>query len=94
MRERAAAAEPAVRLWPENRAAFAVYVRLPWREGPFGGRLGLDWAQAEAVVRWMGREPRTPARRRRLFEDLRACEAGALRAWEEAARRARDDGGG
>ena len=78
--------QAALVVWPENRALLALFLQLPWRHGPFGDRLGLDWVQAEAVAAWTGRRL-TPRRRKRLFAALKACEAGALRADAEAAKR-------
>lgn len=80
----------AVEVWEANWPVVQLFTALPWIEVPLGGRSGLDWVQAEAVVRWTGAKVKTPKARRRLWEDLRACEAGALAAYDEARERARE----
>ncbi len=47
--------EEEVELWPENELPLSIFSRLGdcWRYAPMGGRIGLDWAQVDVLMRQM-----------------------------------------
>lgn len=85
-RARAGHSDGTIALWEENEVAFGLFMATPWIEG-YWGRHALDWAQAREVADWQGVLPPQGPERRQLWEDLRACEAGALKAYGEARER-------
>lgn len=45
---------------PANADAVRLFVRAPWRHGPDGRPLGLDWQQSLALAAFMDVAPATP----------------------------------
>jgi hypothetical protein len=73
-------------LWPEHERAYQVFCRCvtQWRwTGMDGTRTGLDYPAVEIVMREASgrRSGFRPADRALLWQEIRALEIGALKAW-------------
>ena len=66
-----------VDLWPENKAAFDLFLslRTQWRHG-FKGPTGLDYGPLFRLMDDMGLQG---DERRWMFDDIRHCESVALK---------------
>jgi hypothetical protein len=84
--QRAAAPVEEFWLWPENQAAWNLWlsVQTQWRTG-MGGRESLDYPGVEVVMRHGVR----PKDRRRRFAEIQLMERVALRTWAAKALRGR-----
>lgn len=70
-----------VELWPENKAAFDLFVSLQtqWRHG-FSGPTGLDYSP---LFRLMDDMCLTGESRKKMFQDIQHCESVALKTMHE-----------
>lgn len=68
-----------VEVWYDNTDAIRLFNAChptQWREGPAGGRIGLDYGGLEVSRQWLGIEPSEA-----LLMQIKYCEVIAINYW-------------